>query len=206
MKIRKALVGGIAAAAAAFLVAIPGSARATSGSWVWANTISHTYQDTTYNCVPAAFVNQLASVGVTMDQDTLAQQMGTTSSGGTTWYPGAAPALNKIVGTKYVYTIHVALSSTDVMAEMQYEIATFGAAMVAPTVEGKLPWVNNPADTDGHAIVVYGYNIAENAVETWDPYPGRGYEWITVPDLFNALQSNNGSATAKAIYAFDEEW
>ena len=74
MKIRKAL--GVVAAAITLLLAIPGPAHAT-GTWVWSNPISHTYQDSDANCAPASFVNQLSSVGVTTDQDTLAQQMGT---------------------------------------------------------------------------------------------------------------------------------
>lgn len=210
MKIRTTLAGVFAGMLAAILlIAMPGPAHAT-GTWVWSHPISHTYQDSPANCVPAAFVNQLYSVGVTEDQDTLASQMGTTSSG-TTWYPGAAPALNKIVASEYVYTVRVASSAADVTAEMQYEIAAFGSAMVAPTVEGRLPWVNNPSDTNGHDIVVYGYNTGQatdqgGALYAWDPAPGRGYEWVTAQDLFNALQGNNGSSTARALYAFDEEW
>ena len=136
--------------------------------------------------------------------------MGTTSSG-TQWYPGAATALNKLVGTKYLYDVHVVASPADVMTQMQYEINTFGSAMVAPTVEGQLPWVNNASDTAGHDIVVYGYNTGQStdqggAFYTWDPYPGRGYEWITATQLYNALQANNNSTTTRALYAYDEEW
>ena len=202
MKIRKALVG---AAAAALLAVIPGPAHATTGTWVWSNPISHTYQDSPQNCVPASFLNQLTTVDPTntYTQDELAQQMGTTSSG-TTW-PNAAAAMNAIVAPSYIYDIRVAASPSDVMTEMQYEISAFGSAMVAPTVEGQLPWVNDPSNTNGHDIVVYGYNTTQNAFYTWDPLPGRGYEWITATDLYNALQANNGSTTAKALYEFSEE-
>lgn len=181
-----------------------------TGTWVWSNPIPHVYQDTPSNCCPASFVNQLASVGVTIDQDTLAQQMGTTSSG-TNWYPGAMTALNKLVATQYVYTVRVINSPADLMAEMQYEIGAFGAAMVAPAIEGRLPWVNDPSSTLGHDIVVYGYNTGQSttaggAFYCWDPVPGRGYEWVTADDLFNALQANNGSSTQKAVYEYSEAW
>lgn len=180
-----------------------------TGTWVWSH-ISHTYQDTDANCVPASFVNQLASVGITIDQDTLATQMGTTSSG-TDWYPGAATALNKLVATQHVYTVRVLTSPADLLASVQYQIDKFGSALVVPTIEGLLPWVNDPTNTHGHAIVAYGYNTGESissggALYCWDPYPGRGYEWVTVTDLYNALQANNGSSVQKCVYEYAEAW
>ena len=201
MTIRRALLGVVAVVG--MLIAVPNQAHAT-GTWVWSKPISHTYQDAPQNCVPASFENQLTTVDPTntYTQDELAQQMGTTSTG-TTW-PNAATTMNQIVAPSYIYDIRVVASPADVMTEMQYEISAFGAAMVAPTVEGQLPWVDNPSDTAGHAIVVYGYNVTQDAFYTWDPLPGRGYEWITASDLYNALQANNGGS-AKAVYEFSEE-
>jgi hypothetical protein len=194
-------------------IQVPDLTYTTTGTWVWSNplpvpagqTTGHIYQDSDANCCPASFINQLWTVwaGNSYTQDQLAQLMGTTSTG-TSW-ANAVTAMNKIVAPNYVYTIRIMTSGADILAELEYQIAQFGAAMVAPTVEGLLPWVNNPSNTNGHDIVVYGYNTTQNAVYCWDPYPGRGYEWITVTDLYNALQFNNSSTTVKAMYAFAEE-
>lgn len=187
------------AAIAVLLAATPsGSAHATTGTWVWSRPIPHEYQEQPSWCVPAAFTNQLASAGGTVDnttQATLASRFQTDSTG-TKWSNAVGP-LNSIVGPDYIYDVRQVASPADVMTEVRYAIDKFQAGLVAPTVDGQLPYVNDAADTEGHTILIYGYNTGQatdqgGAFYAWDPQVGRGYEWITATQLYSALQSFHG--------------
>lgn len=188
-----------AVATAALMAAIPsGSAHATTGTWVWSRPIPHEYQQQPSWCVPASFTNQLASAGGTVDsttQATLASKFQTDATG-TKWSNAVGP-LDDMVGPTYVYDIRLVTSATDVMTEVRYSIDTFQAGLVAPVVDGALPYVNDPADTEGHTILIYGYNTGQvtdqgGAFYAWDPEPNRGYEWISAAQLYAALQSVHG--------------
>lgn len=194
MKLRTAIRA--AAAIAVLLAATPsGQAHATTGTWVWSRPIPHEYQDQPTWCVPAAFTNQLASAGATVDsttQATLAQRFQTDSTG-TKWSNAVGP-LNSIVGPDYIYDVRYVASPADVMTEVRYAIDKFQAGLVAPVTEGQLPYVNDPTDTTGHDILIYGYNTGQatsdgGAFYAWDPQVGRGYEWISAAQLYAALQS-----------------
>lgn len=197
MKIRKSLAA--LAAAAALLLAAPAPAHAT-GTWVWSRPIPHTVQDADWNCVPAAFTDQLTSAfpNGTWNQDTLAAQF-KTMTGGTDW-SNAEPALNQMVGPQYLYDIRYVASSSELLTEVQYSIDKYSAAVVVGVVEGKLPYINDPTNLKHHAITVYGYNVAQNAVYAWDPFPGRGYEWLRVTDLYNSLEDFHG------VYELERAW
>jgi hypothetical protein len=216
MKTCRSLVGAVAAAAAALLIAAPVPAQATTGTWVWSNPIAHVYQDTPYNCLPATAQNMLASAGYNVSQDTLASEFGTVEApgGGSGWSRAVGPLDQIVSGDFKTFDERYLTSATDLMTEVQYSINEYHAAVMVATVDGEPPWVNNPSDTTGHFVTIYGYNTGEStssggAFYVWDPETGRGYEWTTVDGLYAALQTLNdpytGQPTAHAVYEMEEQ-
>jgi hypothetical protein len=206
MKIRAL---GALTAAAALLLAIPGPAQA-AGTWVWSNPIAHVYQDTPYNCLPAAAQNMLASAGYTVSQDTLSREFGTVEKpgGGTYWTKAVGPLDQIVAGGFKTFDQRYVASPAALMNEAEYSIGTYRTAVMASVVDGQLPWVRDRSDIIGHFVAVYGYNAAQNAVYVWDPEPGRGYERAWISDLYGALQSLNdpytGASSAHAVYEIEE--
>lgn len=159
-----------------------------TGTWIDSRPMTHVVQDTSFNCMPAAFAMESQSIGLSLSQDTLASQFQTveTYPGGTLW-DNAFPVMNSYASPNATYDARYSANSTQLMQEIEYEVNAFGAAVVMPVVYGKLPWVNN-SDTTGHMVVVYGYNTTLSELHVWDPKPDNGLETATAQSLWNASQ------------------
>jgi hypothetical protein len=127
-------------------------------------------QKTNMNCVPTASSMSLSTFGVNVSQDTLAKQMGTSATKGTTGAQ-ARPVLNSYaepLGYSYGYADVSTASS--MMTKVSYDVGILKRAPTLGVWAEKLPW--NPQMTGtkvGHAIVLYGYDRKAGTITVYDP-------------------------------------
>lgn len=144
-------------------------------------------QTTSYYCVPAssrvtlsAFISSLPS------QDTLASQLGTTSSG---TYMSNVPAVLNSYQSRNPYVFTSATSLTDLQDRIQVDIQLYTAPLQNQVQMGLLPWYGGTL-LGHHDIATYGYNYAPNVsnANVYDPWndPRAGRKTITTPALYNA--------------------
>ncbi|GAA2168148.1 FG-GAP-like repeat-containing protein [Actinomadura napierensis] len=127
-------------------------------------------QKTNMNCVPTSSSMSLSTFGVNVSQDTLAKQMGTSATKGTTGAQ-ARPVLNSYaepLGYSYGYADVSTASS--MMTEVSYDVGVLKRAPTLGVWAEKLPWNSKMTGTKvGHAIVLYGYDRSAGTITVYDP-------------------------------------
>lgn len=132
-------------------------------------------QQTNYWCVPASSSMSLKSMGVTVSQASLAQQMKTTSPSGTTG-DNALPVLNKYASPQgYAYSWADVSTGAKMLNDVSYDVGVLRRDAPLFVWGQKLPWNQGKESGNvGHMILTYGYNTANNTITVWDPAPSRG--------------------------------
>ncbi|MEV5704468.1 FG-GAP-like repeat-containing protein [Actinoallomurus sp. NPDC052274] len=158
-----AMAPKVAAAAAA---AAPTSAKLS---------LKGQYQATNMNCVPTSSSMSLSTFGVSVSQTTLAKQMGTSATKGTTGAQ-ARPVLNSYVDPLgYSYGFADASTSSSLMAKVSYDVGVLKRAPVLGVWMEKLPWNSKMTGSKvGHAIVAYGYDRSAGTITVFDPWKSTG--------------------------------
>lgn len=171
-------------------VASPSAAAAAPDSGTV--TIKGQYQSTNYYCVPASSSVSLATFGVNVGQSSLAEQMKTTPSDGTSG-ANSLPVLNKYVLPKgYGYTFADVSSATKMLTAVAHDVGTLKRAPVLGVWMEQLPWNTDMSGSKiGHAIVVYGYDKQQKTITVWDPWkPTGGTHTISAAKLSAVSQTN----------------
>lgn len=157
-------------------------------------TVKGQYQQTNYYCVPASSSISLATFKVSASQKSLAKQMKTTASGGTSG-KNAKPVLNKYAGPKgYSYGFADVSSSTKMLNAVSYDVGTLKRATVLGVWMEQLPWNKGKISGSkvGHAIVVYGYNKTTRTVSVWDPWKATGGRHTIAASTLASVSQQNG--------------
>jgi hypothetical protein len=133
------------------------------------------YQDTNYKCVPTSASMSLSTFGVSVGQDSLATQMGTTAANGTTGNQ-ALPVVNGYVDPLgYSYGFSDASTASSMMSQVSYDVGVLKRAPILGVWMEKLPWNSGMTGTKvGHAIVAYGYDSDAGTITVWDPWKATG--------------------------------
>ncbi|MFB9836684.1 FG-GAP-like repeat-containing protein [Actinoallomurus acaciae] len=133
------------------------------------------YQDTNYKCVPTSASMSLSTFGVSVSQDTLATQMGTTAANGTSGNQ-ALPVMNGYVDPLgYSYGFSDASTASSMMSQVSYDVGVLKRAPTLGVWMEKLPWNAGMSGTKvGHAIVAYGYDSSAGTITVWDPWKATG--------------------------------
>jgi hypothetical protein len=133
------------------------------------------YQDTNYKCVPTSASMSLSTFGVSVGQDSLATQMGTTAADGTTGNQ-ALPVVNGYVDPLgYSYGFSDASTASSMMSQVSYDVGVLKRAPILGVWMEKLPWNSGMTGTKvGHAIVAYGYDSDAGTITVWDPWKATG--------------------------------
>lgn len=158
-------------------------------------SISGQYQSTNYYCVPASSSISLATLGVQVSQQSLAKQMKTTPSDGTSG-KNSLPVLNKYAHPKgYTYRYVDVSSTTKLLNAVSYDVGTLERAPKLGVWMEQLPWNKGmKGDKVGHAIVVYGYDTSAKTVTVWDPWKKTGGTHKIAASKLAAASQKNGLA------------
>jgi Peptidase_C39 like family/FG-GAP-like repeat len=143
------------------------------------------YQNTNYKCVPTSASISLSTFGVSVGQDALATQMGTTAAHGTSGNQ-ALPVMNGYVDPLgYSYGFSDASTASTMMSQVSYDVGVLKRATTLGVWMEKLPWnAGMTGSKVGHAIVVYGYDKSAGTITVWDPWkPTGGSHTITAAKL-----------------------
>ncbi|QKG23249.1 FG-GAP-like repeat-containing protein [Actinomadura verrucosospora] len=149
------------------------------------------YQNTNYKCVPTSASMSLSTFGVSVSQDTLATQMGTTAAKGTTGNQ-SLPVMNGYVDPLgYSYGFTDVSTASKMMANVSYDIGVLKRAPVLGVWMEKLPWNAGMSGSKvGHAIIAYGYDSKAGTITVWDPWkPTGGSHTISAAKLAADAQS-----------------
>lgn len=157
-------------------------------------TVKGQYQQTNYYCVPASSSISLATLKVSVSQKSLAKQMKTTPSGGTSGR-NATPVLNKYAKPKgYEYGYADVSSGTKMLNAVSYDVGTLKRATMLGVWMEQLPWNKGKISGSkiGHAIVVYGYNKTKKTISVWDPWKSTGGRHTIAASTLAKVSQQNG--------------
>ncbi|MEV6281502.1 FG-GAP-like repeat-containing protein [Kribbella sp. NPDC051770] len=153
-------------------------------------SIKGVYQATNYFCVPASSQVTLATYGVSVTQQTLAKEMGTTTEG--TYNRTSMPVVNKYVNPLgySIWSSDTTGNPTNLLNWAAYDIGTLKRAPMIGVWMEKLPWNKGLSGHFGHAILIYGYDQTAKTLTVWDPWkPTGGTHTIAASTLNAAMQS-----------------
>ncbi|GLY86666.1 FG-GAP-like repeat-containing protein [Actinoallomurus iriomotensis] len=152
--------------AAAAVAAAPTSAKLS---------LTGQYQNTNYKCVPTSASMSLSTFGVSVSQDTLATQMGTTAAKGTSGSQ-ALPVVNNYADPLgYSYGFSDASTASSMMSQVSYDVGVLKRAPILGVWMEKLPWNSGMTGSKvGHAIIAYGYDSSAGTITVWDPWKATG--------------------------------
>ena len=155
-------------------------------------SIKGVYQSTNYNCVPASSSVVLGTFGVSVTQESLAKQMGTTTSG--TWDKTALPVINKYVNplAYSVWNTDTTGNATNLLNWAAYDIGTLKRAPKIGVWMEKLPWNKGMSGHFGHAILIYGYDLTAKTLTVWDPWKPTGGTHTLSAATLNATMQQYG--------------
>lgn len=155
-------------------------------------SIKGVYQTTNYNCIPASSAVSLGTFGVSVTQETLAKQMGTTSSG--TWDTKALPVINNYINPLgySVWDTDTTSSAANLLNWAAYDIGTLKRAPKIDIWMEKLPWNKGLSGHFGHAILVYGYDLTAKTLTVWDPWKPTGGTHTLSAAALNATMQVGG--------------
>ncbi|MGI5224378.1 FG-GAP-like repeat-containing protein [Actinoallomurus sp. CA-142502] len=133
------------------------------------------YQNTNYKCVPTSASMSLSTFGVSVSQDTLATQMGTTAAKGTSGSQ-ALPVVNNYADPLgYSYGFSDASTASSMMSQVSYDVGVLKRAPILGVWMEKLPWNSGMTGSKvGHAIIAYGYDSSAGTITVWDPWKATG--------------------------------
>ena len=152
------------------------------------------YQQTNYYCVPASSAMSLATMGVSVSQKSLAEQMKTTPADGTTGN-NASPVLNTYSLPKgYSYGFADVSTATKMLNAVGHDVGTLKRAPVLGVWMEQLPWNEGKISGTkvGHAIVVSGYDTAKKTVTVWDPWKATGGRHTIAASTLASVAQQNG--------------
>ncbi|TWD74868.1 VCBS repeat protein [Kribbella amoyensis] len=153
-------------------------------------SIKGVYQSTNYFCVPASSSISLGTYGVTVSQQTLAKEMGTTTDG--TYSRTSLPVMNKYVNplAYSVWNADTTGNATNLLNWAAYDIGTLQKAPTIGVWMEKLPWNKGMSGHFGHAILIYGYDLTKKTLTVWDPWkPSGGTHTLSAAALNATMQS-----------------
>ena len=155
-------------------------------------SIKGVYQDTNYNCVPASSSVSIGTFGVSVSQDTLAKQMGTTTAG--TYDTTALPVINNYINPLGYSTwdTDTTGSTNNLLDWVAYDVSTLKRAPKLGVWMEKLPWNKGLSGHFGHAIAAYGYNRTASTITVWDPWKPTGGTHTLAASTLNAAMQAGG--------------
>jgi len=190
----KLLAGGAGVAVMAALTASGAASADAAPKASGTVSVKGQYQETKYYCVPASSSISLATMGVSVGQKSLAKQMKTTPSGGTSG-KNALPVLNTYAQAKgYSYSWADVPTGAKLLDAVGHDVGTLKRAPVLGVWMEKLPWNKGKVSGSkiGHAIVVYGYDTAKKTVTVWDPWKATGGRHTVAASTLAAASQDHG--------------